>query len=33
LYWLISQKIILYSEFKTPYKKIRETRKLESING
>jgi len=30
LYWRILQKTIIYSSFKNPYKKIRETRKLES---
>jgi hypothetical protein len=30
--WQILQKTIPYSGFKTPYKKIRETRKLESIH-
>jgi hypothetical protein len=30
-YWRILQETILYSGFKNPYKKIRETRKLETI--
>ncbi len=32
LYWRIVKKIIFFSGFKNPYKKIRETRKLESIH-
>ncbi len=31
-YWWILKKIIHFSSFKNPYKKIRETRKLESIH-
>jgi len=31
-YWLILKKTILFSYFKNPYKKIRETRKLEFIH-
>ncbi len=31
-YWRILQKTILYSGFNNPYKKIYETRKLESIH-
>ncbi len=31
-YWRILQKTIIYSGFKNPYKKIRETRKLECIH-
>ncbi len=31
-YWRILQKTILYSGFKNPYKKIHETKKLESIH-
>jgi hypothetical protein len=31
-YWRISQKIILYSGFKTPYIKFRGTTKIESIH-
>jgi hypothetical protein len=31
-YWRTLQKTILQSGFKTPYKKIRETRKLETVH-
>ncbi len=31
-YWRIFKQTILFSGFKNPYKKIRETRKLESIH-
>jgi len=31
-YWRIFKQTILFSDFKNPYKKIRETRKLESIH-
>jgi hypothetical protein len=31
VYWRILKKTILFSGFENPYKKIRETRKLESI--
>ncbi len=32
IYWRILKKILLFSGFKNPYRKIRKTRKLESIN-
>jgi hypothetical protein len=32
-YWRILQKNILYSGFKTPYKKIRETKTLDSVHA
>jgi hypothetical protein len=31
-YWRILKKNVLFSGFKNPYKKIRETRKLQSIH-